>query len=108
MGRTPVFYNFDLNLMHDFTPFAARESMKVRFEFTVFNLFNSSIVTNRDQVLLHPDDSQIQFEHETDIFKGFNTLRLMKEQGLRISPLYGLASAFQQQRYARLQLSFFF
>jgi hypothetical protein len=108
MGRTPVFYNFDLNLMHDFTPFAARESMKVRFEFTVFNLFNSSIVTNKDQVLLHPDDSQIQFEHETDIFKGFNTLRLMKEQGLRISPLYGLASAFQQQRYARLQLSFFF
>ncbi len=108
MGRTPVFYNFDLNLMHDFTPFAARESMKVRFEFTVFNLLNSSIVTNKDQVLLHPDDSQLQFEHETDIFKGFNTLKMMKEQGLRTSPLYGLASSFQGPRSARLQLTFFF
>lgn len=108
MGRTPVFYNFDLNLMHDFTPFSARESMKVRFEFTVFNLFNSSIVTNKSPDLGHPDDGQLQFAHDADIFKGFNTASLMKAQGIRVNPLYGLASSFQGPRYARLQLTFFF
>jgi len=108
MGRTPVFYNFDLNLMHDFTPAPARESMKVRFEFTVFNLFNSGIVTNKNVGLTHPDYGQLQFAHEADIFKGFNTLNLMRSQGVPVSPLYGLASSWQSPRAARLQLSFFF
>jgi hypothetical protein len=108
MGRTPVFYNFDLNLMHDFVPFKSRETMKVRFEFSVFNLFNSSIVTNREQVLPHPDDGQLQFAHEADIFKGFNTASLMKAQGIDVSPLYSLASSFQGPRRARIQVSFFF
>ena len=108
MGRTPVFYNFDLNLMHDFAPFAARESMRVRFEFTVFNLFNSGIVTNKNVGLTHPDYGQLQFAHEADIFKGFNTLSLMKAQGVPVSPLYGLANSWQSPRAARLQLSFFF
>jgi len=108
MGRTPVFYNFDLNLMHDFAPFKARESMKVRFEFTVFNLFNSGIVTNKNVGLTHPDYGQLQFAHEADIFKGFNTLSLMKAQGVPVSPLYGLANSWQAPRAARLQLSFFF
>ncbi|MCS7041810.1 MAG: TonB-dependent receptor [Bryobacteraceae bacterium] len=108
MGRTPVFYNFDFNLMHDFMPFSARESMKFRFEFTVFNLFNSSIVTNKNVALLHPDYGQIQFEHEADFFKGFDTLSLMKKQGIPISPLYGMANEFQSPRQARIQLTFFF
>ncbi len=108
MGRTPVFYNFDLNLMHDFMPFSSRESMKIRFEFTVFNLFNSSIVTNKNPGLGHPDDGQLQFDQDTDIFKGFNTRNLMLEQGIRVSPLYGLANSFQGPRSTRLQLSFFF
>lgn len=108
MGRTPVFYNFDLNLMHDFVPLKSHESMKVRFEFSIFNLFNSSIVTNKDQTILHPDDGQLQFAHDADIFKGFNTAALMKAQNMRISPLYGLANGFQGPRNTRLQLTFFF
>lgn len=108
MGRTPVFYNFDMNLMHDFMPFKSRESMKLRFEFTVFNLLNSSIVTNKSQALLHPDYGQIQFAHDADFFKGFSTTALMKAQGIPTSPLYGLASGFQGPRSTRLQLTFFF
>lgn len=108
MGRTPVFYNMDLNILQDFTPFKAKESMKVRFEFTVFNLFNSSIVTNKNSALGHPDDGQLQFNQEADIFKGFNASALMNAQGIRVNPLYGLASSFQGPRSARLQLSFFF
>ncbi len=108
MGRTPVFYNMDLNLMHDFMPFKSYESMKIRFEFSIFNLFNSSIVTNKDQTILHPDDGQLQFANDADIFKGFNTAALMKAQDMRVSPLYGLASGFQGPRSTRLQLTFFF
>ncbi|MBI5280756.1 MAG: TonB-dependent receptor [Candidatus Solibacter usitatus] len=108
MGRTPVFYNFDMNLMHDFVPLKSHESLKVRFEFSIFNLFNSSIVTNKDQTILHPDDGQLQFAHDADIFKGFNTQALMKAQDMRVSPLYGLANGFQGPRSTRLQLTFFF
>jgi len=108
MGRTPVFYNFDLNLMHDFPVWKAKESMKLRFEFTVFNLLNSSIVTNKNAVLLHPDDGQLDFAHDADIFKGFNTVGLMKAQDLRINPLFNQGSEFQGPRSARLQLTFFF
>ena len=100
--------NFDLNLLHDFPVWKGKESMKVRFEFTVFNLLNSSIVTNRNSVLLHPDDGQLTFANDADIFKGFNTVALMKAQNLRISPLFNQASAFQSPRSARLQLTFFF
>lgn len=108
MGRTPVFYNFDLNLMHDFPVWKAKESMKVRFEFTVFNLLNSSIVTDKSVNLLHPDDGQLTFAHDADFFKGFSTAALMKAQGGRVDPLYNLANSFQGPRSARLQLTFFF
>lgn len=108
MGRTPVFYNFDLNLMHDFPVWKAKESMKVRFEFTVFNLLNSGIVTGKSQNLLHPDDGQLTFANDADVFKGFNTVALMKAQGGRPDPMYNLANTFQGPRSARLQLTFFF
>ncbi|WP_321476099.1 TonB-dependent receptor [uncultured Paludibaculum sp.] len=108
LGRTPVFYNFDMNLMHDFAPFKSHEAMRLRFEFTVFNLFNSSIVTNKYTDMLHDDYGQLQFAHDADIFKGFNTLQLMKAQNRLLDPQYNLASNFQGPRTARLQLSFFF
>jgi hypothetical protein len=113
LGRTPVFYNFDMNVMHDFAPFKAHEAMRMRFEFTVFNLLNSSIVTNKDTTIIHPDDGQLTFANQADIFKGFNTQQLMQTQQVnghsrRLSPLYGLANGFQGPRTARLQLSFFF
>jgi hypothetical protein len=94
--------------MHEFKPFTQNEAMKVRVELTVFNLFNLSRVTNKDQTLLHPDDGQLTFANDADIFKGFNTKALMTAQKDRVSPLYGLASGFQGPRQLRLQISFFF
>ena len=41
LGRTPFFKNFDLNLAHDFMPLKSKESVRVRLEFSVFNLFNN-------------------------------------------------------------------
>jgi len=108
MGRTPVFFNSDFNVMHEFRPFSKNEALKLRIEFTVFNLFNTSIVTNKDQILIHPDYGQLEFANETDVFKGFNTKALMQAQGDPISPTYGLASGFQGPRSCRLQISFFF
>jgi hypothetical protein len=108
MGRLPVFFSSDFNVMHDFKPFSKNESLKVRFEFTIFNLFNSSIVTNKDTILLHPDDGQLTFANDADVFKGFNTKALMAAQGDRVSPTYGLASGFQGPRTVRMQLAFFF
>jgi outer membrane receptor protein involved in Fe transport len=108
LGRTPVFYNADLNLMHEFRPMKNHENVRVRFEFTVFNLFNSSIVTNKNVDMLHVDDGQLTFANNADFFKGFDTNALIKAQGDRISPLYNLASGFQGPRWARLQLSFQF
>lgn len=108
MGRTPIFNQFDLNVMHDFKPFKNSETMKLRLEFTVFNLFDSRIVTNKYQNLSHDDDGQLQFAHEADIFKGFNTRSLMTAQGIRIDPQYNLATSWQSPRSARIQLSFFF
>lgn len=108
MGRTPVFVNFDANIAHEISPFSAHEAMKLRFEFTVFNLFNTGIVTNKNSVLLHADDGQLTFSNEADIFKGFNTTALMTAQNRRINPLYGMANGWQSPRSARLQLTFFF
>lgn len=107
-GRTPVFANFDMNLMHDFVPIRSHEQWRVRFEFTIFNLLNSSTVTNVNPVLLNDQDGQLQFTNDADIFKGFNTKAIMAAQGDRISPLYGKGSEFQSPRSVRLQLSFFF
>ena len=108
LGRTPVFFGSDFNIMHEFLPFKNHEAMKLRLEFTVFNLFNSSIVTNKNSTIIHPDDGHLTFAEETDIFKGFNTKTLLTEQGDRYNPLYGLASGFQGPRSCRLQLMFFF
>jgi hypothetical protein len=108
LGRTPVFANFNLNLQHEFKPVKNHEEMRVRFEFAVFNLFNSSIVTNRNVDMLHVDDGQLTFAHEADFFKGFDTNALIKAQGDRISPLYNRDSGFQAPRTARIQLKFQF
>jgi outer membrane receptor protein involved in Fe transport len=108
MGRTPVYYNIDANLMHEVAPFKNHEAMKFRFEFSVFNLFNSSIVTNYWTQMVHSTDSQIMFDNDTDIFKGFNAKNLIQSQFGRTDPRYGFANAFQSQRQARLQVSFFF
>jgi hypothetical protein len=108
LGRTPRFFNADFNVAHDFAPFKARESMNMRFELAIFNLFNNSTVTNKDAVLIHPDDGQLHFDNDADIFKGFNTKSLMTTQKLRQNPSYGYASGFQGPRQLRMQVSFIF
>jgi len=108
LGRTPFFSNWDINLLHDFIPMKSHESIKVRFEFSVFNLFNQATITDRSKGLIHPSDGQIQFDDYADVFKGFDTRALMKAQDIRTDPQYGLASAWQSPRRLRLQLSFFF
>jgi hypothetical protein len=109
MGRTPFFYQADLNLMHDFMPFKSHEGMKVRVEFSVFNLLNTSTVTDRYNLYSHGVDGAIQVASISDIFtKGINGQALMAAQGIRVDPRYGLANAFQARRQARVQLAFFF
>ncbi len=108
LGRTPVYFNTDFNVMHEFTPFTNHEAMRLRVELTIFNLFNTSKVTNKNTVLLHEDDGQLTFDNDADIFKGFNTKALMTAQELRVAPAYNMPSAFQSPRSLRLQVAFFF
>jgi hypothetical protein len=108
LGRTPWFHAFDFNVMHDFLPFKNHESMKVRFEFSIFNLFNNSTVRDRFKTITHETDLYLNFENLSDPFKGFDTKALMAEQGMRTDPRYTMSSAFQAPRTLRLQLAFFF
>ena len=114
LGRTPMFFNTDLGLVHEIAPFTNHEGVKVRFDFTAFNLFNSAIATDKYKTLLHPDDGQIQFKTASGdddyaaVFKGFNTKSLMAAQGIRTYPLFGLNSAWQGPRSLRIRLSFVF
>lgn len=108
LGRTPIFSNTDINLVHQFVPFKSKETIKMKLEFSVFNLFNSSTITNRSTNLVNPNDGIIQFDSEPAIFKGFDVNALMKTQELRRDPQYGLASAFQAPRSARVRFSFTF
>ena len=108
LGRTPFFKNFDLNLVHDFKPFSSHESIKMRFEFSVFNLFNNGTVVGEDTTYLHPDDGQLQFANDVDIFKGYNAKAIMARDKQRVNPTFGYAQFWQSPRTARLQFSFFF
>jgi hypothetical protein len=95
-------------VQQEFRPFKAHENMRMKFELAVFNIFNQSTVINKYGIILHPDDGQLQFANDADIFKGFNTKQLMQTQKLRTNPQYGLANGFQSPRQLRLQLSFSF
>jgi len=108
LGRTPQYFRADFNVMHDVRPFRGREDMRLRFEFTVFNLFNSTRVLDRAVALLHPSDGYIKFANTADIFKGFNTRDLMKQQNIRANPVYSQASAFMPPRTLRFQVAFIF
>ena len=108
LGRTPFFKNFDFNVMHDFLPWKSKESVKLRLEFTVFNLFNNGTPTNMFKTIMHSSDGYLQFDDYASIFKGFDTLSLMKVQGDRIDPQYKAYTAWQAPRSTRLQISLFF
>jgi hypothetical protein len=114
LGRTPFYFNTDMNVSHEFAPFKSREAMKVRFDLSVFNLFNSSTATNYSKSLIQTDDDHIQFKTASGdddyaaVFKGFNVKQLMAAQDIRKSPLYKLESNWQSPRSLRLRLSFVF
>jgi hypothetical protein len=112
LGRTPMFFNSDMSVTHEIRPVKSNEQMKVRFEFYVQNLFNNSTITDRFKTILHETDAHLQFGADNDdyasIFKGFDTLSVMKAQKDRIDPRYKQASSFQSPRQLRLQLSFIF
>jgi hypothetical protein len=108
LGRTPTYFRSGANLLHEFKPFKSREEMKLRFELTVTNLFNSATVLDRDVALVHPVDRFIQFKNTADIFKGFNTKQLMTDQKIRANPNYNLPSAFMGPRQLRIQVAFLF
>ena len=108
LGRTPFYSNFDFNFMHDFMPFKNNESARIRFELSIFNLFNQSTVTNHYINLQHPSDGQIQFDTYSDFFKGWDAKALMNAQGMRFDPQYNLANGFQSPRSLRIQVAFMF
>ncbi len=110
LGRTAIFSNTDLNVLHDFKPFTKNEAFKMRFELTIFNALNTNIVTNKNVTLLHENDGVLPFANAADVFKGFNTRAIMAAQKvpIRVNPYYNWASGFQSPRSLRLQLSFFF
>jgi hypothetical protein len=108
-GRTPFFAQMDANLMHEIAPFRNHEAVRMRFEATVFNLFNSSIVTDRYPLYSHTIDGQINVDSISSIFsQGVDVKALMAAQNIRVDPQYGMANGFQGPRSMRLQLSIFF
>jgi hypothetical protein len=111
LGRTPFFFNSDVNIQHEFVPVKSREQMRVRLELGIFNLFNSGTVTDFYKTIAHQNDigsTGLEFNDYPDIFKGFNTRSLLKAQGVRIDPEYGQPNHFQGPRLLRFQMSFFF
>lgn len=109
MGRTPAYFQTDFNIIHDLIPLRSHESFKMRFEFSVFNLFNSSIITDKYNLYSHTIDGAINVDSIASIFsQGVDVKSLMSAQGIRVDPQYGLSNGFQGPRSARIQLSFFF
>jgi hypothetical protein len=114
MGRTPMFFNADVSVTHEFTPVKSNESLKMRFELYVNNLFNNSTVTDRFKTILHEIDGHLYFQHPDGsenygaVFRGFDTRKLMAEQKSRVDPRYNQPSSFQAPRQLRMQVSFFF
>jgi hypothetical protein len=109
MGRTPKYFNTDFNVMHDFKPFKNHEDWRMRFEFSVFNLFNNDTVTGKYTEYTHTIDNQINVDSIASIFsQGIDVMALRAAQGIRVYPQSGQPIAFQAPRSARLQLSFHF
>jgi outer membrane receptor protein involved in Fe transport len=111
MGRTPFFFNTDFNIQHEILPSKSHEQLRVRLELGIFNLFNSATATDLYKTIAHQNDvgsTGIAFDNYADAFKGWDARGLMKAQGIRVDPEYGLPTQFQSPRQLRLQMSFFF
>lgn len=112
MGRTPVFSQTDLYIYHE-VKLPNSESMKVKFDANISNLFNQSTVVNKDVGLLHPNlPGILTFNPDSEFFKGFDYQAMINagyaDGTLQKNPMYGLASNFQGPRYIRLGFKFIF
>lgn len=106
LGRTPIFSQADLMIVHDFRGF--KEGQKFRFEFNATNLFNQATVIGTFGQITHTNDGAITFANTADIFKGYDVRRQMASQDVRVDPRYGLDYAYQGPRELRLGFHFIF
>jgi hypothetical protein len=111
LGRTPFYFNTDFSVVHQFLPFKNHEQVRFRVELSIFNLFNSATATDLYKTIEHQNDigsTGLTFPSYASIFQGWDTRALMKAQGIRQDPEYGLPISFQGPRTLRLQVMFFF
>jgi hypothetical protein len=111
MGRAPFFFNTDFNVQHEIAPSRNNEQLRVRLELGIFNLFNSGTATDYYKTIAHQVDigsTGIEFNDYADIFKPWDARKLMKDQGIRVDPEYGMANHFQGPRQLRFQMSLYF
>ncbi len=108
LGRTPFFSNVDLLLYHEFRPAGWREGMRFRIEANATNLLNQAAITGVDTRYNHPNDGDAQFTPLSSLYQKFDFRQVTAAQGLRVSPLYGMANSFQAPRSFRVGLHFFF
>lgn len=108
MGRTPNFFETSLMYGHEIKLKGFKEQQKIRIEFAAANLFNQKTALDKVTELVHPNDGQIHFSNSSAVFQGYDPKALMKAQDLRLNPAYGMVSAFQTPRTARIALRFFF
>jgi hypothetical protein len=111
MGRTPFLFRTDFNVQQEFMPSKTHEQLKIRAELYVSNLLNSTTATNYFTQIEHQNDmggTGLQFSSYNAIFQGWDTKALMKAQGIRVDPEYGLPNSFMGPRQLRVQIAFFF
>lgn len=110
MGRTPLFSETSLLLSHEIKTGLKINSQGtlLKFELNVGNLFNQKTATNIASNYLHPNDGQLQFDHEADAFRGYDYMAMRADQHIRIDPSYAMVSAFQAPRFVRIGARFIF
>jgi hypothetical protein len=125
MGRTPVLTQTDFMVSHEFK---FKESKRLRFEFTVFNLFNQRTVRHIDTLVNRfRDESSGMDLTNVNLLQGFNWQQLLSQstyaqdptkttdptsfdphKNWSISPTYGLADRRDPELGGVIAIKFFF
>lgn len=108
LGRTNVFSQTNLLISHDFKPFKANESMKVRLEFNAVNLFDQKGQIDRFARFDHELDGGASIDDPLTMFQGYSASTVIKSLDRGVDPRYGLTSRFQSPREIRMGLHFIF
>ncbi len=112
MGRTPVFSQTDFYVYHEVL-IPGHESMRIKFDANISNLFNQSTVINKATSMQNGNYSgQLSFNPPATFFKGFDAKTMIQQSyasgDLTPNPLFGLTNGFQGPRYIRLGIKFIF